>query len=299
MTNVAVLGSGIAGLLAAHSAIVNDANVDLYIDQMAAASESRIATPPYLSSEPFGTGIEPAPLRIGSWGSEPYDYAAWAVKFHGLQDPFDWPGDQPRLNPRAIVPIWGLAAVSDAIRKRVRPNIIEVRNIDARFLVGQLPISNYDYIFNTLDADRLCIRDHTFAANEYHASHGFAANLPCPDNTILLASGDNPSWSRLTNMFGGKYIEWGVDARKPPIPDIHSKLQPAHNNCSCWSDFIRIGPAAQWSRDGQLETIFKDVQSVLFGTADPALFRFHPAPCPLGDEALSIDTRSQMGCKCA
>ena len=130
---------------------------------------------------------------------------------------------------------------------------VEDNNIDREWLEG-FPYDDFAYTFSSIPIKSLCENtSHTFDAMYIHAfGETPTRKIELDDHAIggnhVLCNGlDNPSWYRVSNVFGFSTIEWPWRST-PPVEGFSTVAKPLGNTCTCYPEMIRIGRYGRWMK---------------------------------------------------
>lgn len=257
--NIAVLGCGPAGLVAAHAA--SRAGHDVCIFSKARKSEMFGAQ--YLH-EPI-PGIEPGPsidvsYRLRGTASE-YRRKVYGPDYDGAVSPEDL-GESHKA--------WDIRTTYDALWERYgeRVNDTVIRWGTVRDL-----LKAYDVVLSTIPATQLCHKteDHTFAAQNIWAygdapARGQRLHSPVPEGSIVCNGKLIPSWYRASKIFGHATLEWSM--RDPHaasmVPAGASVVQkPLWTDCTCFPAVKRFGRYGRWQKGVLVHHTYAEVQRCL------------------------------------
>lgn len=258
--NVAVLGSGPAGLLAALA--VEHAGHTPHI--FAKGDKSPMFGAMYLHEPiPGLTGDLMAPdleITVIKQGNR----RAYAKNVYGDPDaPCSWDNI-----PSGNTPAWNLHKAYDALWDRYGPFITQIQ-IEA----SDIPsiCNHYAKVFCTIPAWAICRKTtgHEFAHQDITIIHGPGDSLitGVNDNNLMYYNGETPVQDDLSDMIGfdwyrfsqiNHYVAWEFSGRRPELGDdlygsrkIAFGRKPLHTDCDCWlnwSTFLRLGRFGKWTK---------------------------------------------------
>lgn len=170
--------------------------------------------------------------------------------------------------------------------------------------IGRLS-DEFDLIISTVPADAICKGNHTFASQSVWAMGDAperGQSVPfaqAADNTVICNGEPEPSWYRLSNIFGYKTVEWPQIGRKPPLP-VGPVRKPLFNTCNCWAgrNIFRTGRYGQWAKGILAHETYAAVIDLAYGRKTVADSWWHSVECPYGHPELAEDTKRQLGCTC-
>lgn len=128
--------------------------------------------------------------------------------------------------------------------------------------------SGPDIIINSVPRDAICYRGHLFGAAEITAAGdapqmGIRIAFSCPPNTVICNGEDNPSWYRLSNVFGHKTVEWpsGIHA---PVLTAATVRKPLYHECDCWNGkMYHVGRYGRWEKGVLSHTAYNDAYNLV------------------------------------
>jgi threonine dehydrogenase-like Zn-dependent dehydrogenase len=227
---VAIIGCGPAGLLAAHAAVLADYSPVIYSKE---ANPSPIHPAVYLHQAIPDVSGEADVMTIAKWGSargyaervygdpdRPVSFAFLATGGHDA-----WP-----LAP-IYKHLWRL--YSGAVREA------EIGPEEAVALDW-----SYRTVINTAPASALCHAGHEFPSRPIWIEDGAPAYVR--QNTMLYNgfSGFSPDWYRASDCFGVRSTEY---AHRRANAREGVKVAGAGTDCDCHSTIIRVGRWAEWT----------------------------------------------------
>jgi len=251
--NVAILGCGPAGLAAAQ-AVRNEAK-NAYISIISQKRPSPIYGAQYLH--------EPIPgISLATYVMVDYELRGTADQYREKVYGRSWDG---QVSPEEYIephPAWDLRAAYRRLWSSWEHHIqdCEISANDIPSIKGQ-----FDLVVSTIPANVLCdclIYDippgssHSFfdrivwAAGDAPAL-GIKIPYAAPDYTVICNGLNEPSWYRISNVFGHITVEWpGEMKQKPPVHTCSLVRKPVATNCDCWLDgkFIRVGRYGAWDK---------------------------------------------------
>lgn len=257
MTNIAILGCGPAGLLAAEAVSVSGHTPVILSRKVPSA----IFGAQFLHREiPGITAVEPDfTIDVIKSGTE----QGYAFNTYGRSDaPVSWGAyseDRPMVG-------WDLKKAYATLWDKFRNDIFHTE-IDAQ-VIAHLS-ENYPIMYSTVPMDRICRRHHEFKAQKIWVWHGPGDNLieGVNDGNYLYYNGLTPQGSDYPmDMFGppwyrfsqlNQYQAWEYSsppasgAFPPGDQQLSEGIKPLSNNCDCYSDLRRVGRFGRWEK-GQL-----------------------------------------------
>lgn len=253
MKKAAVLGSGPAGMLAAHACASRGWAVSVLSEGkksvISGAQFLHSAIPMITNEEPdffvtFETRGVPSEYRDKVYGARP---GIPFVSMEGLQN------GETR-------PAWDLGAAyahmwDGPFGRSAQQNLV---TISPAWLEENQGL--FDIFISTIPLNNLCrSMHHTFSAQEVLISRDKIADVK-PD-TIVYNAERSPSWYRASLIQGIHGCEWSATA-KPPYPNLVRIRKPLWTNCDCWPWLVRAGRFGEWRKGVLVDDAFRKVMSL-------------------------------------
>lgn len=252
---VIVLGSGPAGLMAAQGiadALENCASEDMIPPGGAEMSiiSRKVKSPLYGAQYlhqpiPRMTPPEPRAISYQMRGStDDYRRKVYGQMWDGTVSPEDLAGNHMG---------WDIRATYDALWERWEPIIsdVDIDPIGLRNILTDDP----DLIINSIPRPVLCHQGHSFGATEVWAAGdapelGINLQYRCTPFSVVCNGDDNPSWYRMSNVFGRTTIEWPGSLKAVPVTTATRVQKPTQHQCDCWADapMEHVGRYGEWSK---------------------------------------------------
>lgn len=258
---VLVLGCGPAGLMAAH-AVANATGGQAHID---IASRKRKSTM-------YGAQYLHRPIPGAT------DHLDWVMVDYYLRGTIDdyrskvygqtYDGS---VSPEDLLErhrAWNIAKTYDVLwdmyEARITDMDIKPHDINDARTEGD----GYKYILNTIPLDKLCPKGHAFRYRTIKAAgsapdRGIEIPYQCEPNTVVCNGNPEPSWYRLSNIFGMKTVEW-PEIVKPPLSHA-TIVKPVDTNCNCWPFMTRLGRYGTWTKGVLSHQAYFDTFDMLAG----------------------------------
>ncbi len=81
---------------------------------------------------------------------------------------------------------------------------------------------------------------------------------------VIRYNGDSePSWYRISKMFGYTTVEWPGHAAKPPLNDVARVAKPLSHDCDCFPGVIHLGRMGRWQNGRLVHHVFADMTEQL------------------------------------
>jgi hypothetical protein len=239
---VAVLGSGPAGLLAAHAATLAGKEVEVW----SLGEPSKLVGPQYLYQFiPKVTPEEPEGYVRQIVRGTMTDYRR---KLYGEIDP-GWI-ERP-MQPGYDA--WNLRTAYERLWEGYGGSVLRCE-LNAVALNEMIGARMYSHIISTIPAPVICRANHQFLSWRILIADRNVE--PIPDNTILFNGEPSPSWIRESRIWGVETTEWPysiLDPRRrrtrPPLPDVYEFEKPLRTNCDCFPEVARMGRFGRWRNE--------------------------------------------------
>lgn len=257
-----VLGCGPAGLMAVHGLrhACGDFQRPLEVMAFSRMNKSALHGAQYLHEPiPFATPIHGRRIDYQLRG-DPYSYR---MKVYGRL----WDG---RVSPEDLHdphPGWDIRATYDTLWSLYQKYIIHADVHPA--VVGQiLDQRKPDIIINSIPRDQLCHQGHTFGCTEVIAAGdapalGIRVPFSCPDETVICNGEDNPSWYRMSRVFGHTTVEWPGAVGRVPVASAAKVRKPTYHNCDCWPELKHVGRYGRWEKGVLSHTAYNDAYNMV------------------------------------
>lgn len=254
MKRVVVLGCGPAGLLAAHAASLQGADVQIFSDK----TPSIISGAQYLHEHiPGLTGKPDGHILFTKIGS-PEGYAR---KVYGRSDvDTSW----EKFGNAVSKPAWSMQKAYDLLwlmyDRAIRHfhihdawDLMELEQIEADLFITSLPqshlCSNNEHIFESVATNIVTVA---------------LPGISIPPNTVIYNGHDQMPWSRASNLFGHTSMEFPTRPTNPEADNwLLTGIKPTMHNCDCNPQWKRVGRFGQWKRGVLVHHAFKEVTSAL------------------------------------
>jgi|SRR5690349_22587 len=262
---VAVLGSGPAGLMAAHAAVnahaLQGVPDDLFLDIYARGDKSPLYGAQFLHAAIPGMtpAEEPAVVDYHLVG-DPADYRR---KVYGRQ----WVGSVSPQQFGGLVRAWDIRATYDALWG-LYSRYINAVDLEPNDVAEIVHGGFYDIVINSIPLPDLCHKGHHFGATEIIAA-GDAPDLGidigktfrCSENTVICNGNPNPSWYRISNIFGHTTVEWPASIENVPVRTASRVRKPLDHDCDCWPTILKVGRFGSWTKGVLSHHAFMDAHN--------------------------------------
>lgn len=252
----AILGSGPAGLLAAHAHALAGREFDIF----SLGEPSSLIGPQYLYLHiPEVTNKAPEGyVRQICRG----DMTGYRRKLYGNVDP-QWV-ERPLAHGYNA---WNLRSVYERLWSLYEKRVSQLE-VTAP-VVGSLVASHeYGRIISTIPATAICAAFHRFTAWSILVAD---VNVePIEENTIVFNGERNPAWVRESNIFGRQTTEWPTTIldpanrrTRPPLPDVYEFEKPLRTDCDCWPTVVRMGRFGKWRNETWAHDAYNETKELL------------------------------------
>jgi hypothetical protein len=267
---VTILGSGPAGLMAAHAATKLGHDVNIL---SATLARSRIFGAMYLH-EPIPDITEPEDkLKITVIKSGTRE--GYAQNVYGRPNAeVSW----DKFEPGETVG-WDLNKTYNRLWEKyapkIQPMLITTEILRAR-------IFSQDIIFSSIPAHSICEWDHVFDKQDIWIQHGFGNRRLIRgvdrDDDIMYYNGIPPDgsvndtigydWYRFSQIKGYQSWEYSRPSVSPFAPHLSAYqvsrgFKPTRTDCDCFPNIIRIGRYGKWQRGVLTHHAYEDTYNAL------------------------------------
>lgn len=256
MKGIAILGTGPAGMMAAHACSLSGRPFSLFsmpgkdgkIHASRIGGAQFIHKPvPLLVDENNPDFVVRYELRGSEEGYKRKVYGEAPVPFVSYSN----------VNDGEEQPAWNLRVIYNAMWESIAGNgeSVNAEKITGSMLQDWLEHDMWDFVISTVPLHSLCLgfegliqSGHTFASQDVFLLNGDHANVP--DNTIVYNGAEEPSWYRASNLQGTQSAEWSSRKTLPPWAksDIITVSKPLGHNCTCWSHEPRVVLAGRFGK---------------------------------------------------
>jgi len=256
--NVAVLGCGPTGLIAAHAVVSAGHEVTVISHKVFSQTFGAM----YLHAPIPGISPKEPELQIQvykmgtkeGYASNVYGDPAADCSWENFQD--------------GPTPGWDLALAYGKLWDRYEDVIIDV-GVTSR----QIPdfVKAYDLVFSTIPQKKLCDDwSHTFTSAQIFVLHG-PGRIDSPNVMYYngLPPSDWGSWYRYSSIRGYQSWEYSVTQAPPYLKQKRSDLtliqgiKPLKTNCTCHPFVHRLGRFGKWNKHVFTHHAFKEVTDAL------------------------------------
>lgn len=255
--NIAVLGCGPAGLMAADAAWGEGHEINIF----APAKKSPIAGAQFVHAK---TGwycstthdLEVDVIKVGS--GEGYAYNVYG----DMNAPSSWPKFQT-----GKLFGWDMKLSYDRLWDRYG-ELIENETVTAERLMELLKL--YDKVISSIPLPFMCYGNHDFKHQDVFIVHGEADEVHKKSGDMMYYNGlpdslgvfpgqmaVGPAWYRFSQLNGYQAWEYAIHKvsfetlveNKGDDQEVASVRKAVSTNCDCWSDVIRVGRYGCWDKN--------------------------------------------------
>lgn len=244
----AVFGCGPAGLIAAHGIVQacdrRGEDVELAIFSM--KRKSALYGAQYLHAPIPGVPTEDGRLidYMLRGNAKDYKRKVYGGKWLGTVSPEDL--GEPHTG-------WDIRATYDWLWDKYNPAINDCM-LDP-IEMQEILTNGWDLAISSLPLDVVCYQNHDFSFTGVIAA-GDAPDLGidvgsvyrCVDETVICNGEENPSWYRLSRVFGHTTVEWPANVRNVPIRTASHVRKPLETDCDCWPKVVKVGRYGTWTK---------------------------------------------------
>lgn len=241
MKPVAILGSGPAGLLAAHAIGITGYPIAVFsLEQKSVIGGAQFlhqAIPQLTDETPDATVTFNVVGDALTYAQKVYGFSPPSVvSFHNVYDGMEQPAWQMQ---RHYDYLWEQFGNSLNVQQ-VTPDWLQKVSVDHE---------DFRMILSTVPLPAICQNpNHAFAAQEvWIADHCVLNNLP--DNTVIYDGTPHRGWYRASRLFGTGGTEYSAASlsSRPPVQTRQFR-KPIRTTCDCWPNVVRLGRFGEWKK---------------------------------------------------
>jgi hypothetical protein len=252
---IAVLGTGPAGLLAAHGVGLTGKPVAVFgLGQKSVISGAQFL---HTAIPELTQPDEPDTEVNFLYSGTPQGYKE---KVYGT-DPNHQPSFVSFDNLKTSQPAWNLCAIYDYLWESFGERSNQV-HINHEWLEENK--DSFEAIISTIPALHLCrsMGQHVFVSQEVFIGD-FCMKEKLPDNTVYYEGTREISWTRCSRLFGIGGTEWSPAFTPRPPYQVVSVRKPIRMNCDCYPEVIKVGRYGAWKK-GELthDAFFKSLRAL-------------------------------------
>jgi hypothetical protein len=277
MKGIAILGTGPAGLMAAHAVSLSGRPFSLFTlpGKDGAAHPSRIGGAQFIHKA--------IPTLVNE--SIPDFHVTYDLR--GTEEEYRRKvyGDNPHVSfvsygnvtDGEVQPAWNLHKIYGTMWDVIAGggHSVNVEKITAATIQEWLEKDMWDFIVSTIPRHATCLghqgllpNPHAFLSQDVYLMNGDYANVP--ENTIVYNGQREPSWYRASNLQGFESVEWAESNLSNTPPWAKSKIitvsKPIAHSCDCWADDPRMifaGRFGKWQKGVLVHDGFVTMASAL------------------------------------
>lgn len=245
-----ILGCGPAGLMAAQGVLdgcmQEDDDADVHIVSRRRPSDLYGAQ--YLHRPIPGISVSSCEINYTLRGdTDGYKEKVYGPKYIGNVSPEDLLGTHMAWDIRATYRrLWSYWE-DDIIDDEISPAAL-------RTILDRTTEASWDLIINSIPRTALCHDEsHQFGYTTIWAAgdapdRGIRIPYTCPEGMVVCNGEDNPSWYRMSRVFGHTTVEWPGDIGLVPIQTAAQVQKPTSTNCTCWPQIKHVGRYGTWRK---------------------------------------------------
>lgn len=246
MPRAAILGSGPAGLLAAHACALNGVEPRIF----SLGEPSTLYGAQFLGSRVPEIRAPATVIDISMRGTEPeYRAKVYGEGYKGPVSPLHFVGQRQIIDIRYVYR-WLWERFADRIEG------LKFDRFDYGLITNAMLKGEFDHVFSSLPAKDFCIDvvNHTFTSTKIFAcGDAPALDVVCPirvpERSIVYCGNKDASWYRASNVFDHCTVEWpALDRRQPPVYGTVAVYKPLSTSCTCHPRVVRIGRFGEWKK---------------------------------------------------
>lgn len=269
MKPVAILGSGPAGLMAAHAFLLEGKTIAIFTapDKTGEPKKSKLGGAQFLHAPlPHINKTEEAvPIRYRVRG----DALTYRHKVYG-GDPNIPFVSMEGLEDGKMQPAWNLQETYDRLWA-VLSDSLTVEVIDRDWMTKVVEEEKFSSILSTIPAKTLCQtleplfpgeKSHAFISQKIRIWDECIFDGEIQDNTVYYNGDLKYSWYRCSKLFGIGSTEWSSLGPKPMLPGLIEVEKPLRTNCICWPTVHRLGRNGTWTKGVLTHHAFEKAQEI-------------------------------------
>lgn len=248
---IAVLGSGPAGLLAAHAATRLGHKVYIY----AHGERSHIQGAQYIHDQIDGLTEEVEPFIVSY--AKVGDSTGYAEKVYGSPlAPSSW-----AKFPQGEYPAWPMDDVYDLLWDAWGDRVTKLDI--TRHQVEPL-IRQHDMVLSSIPANAICYdEDHKFKGAEVVFEPHCYVDM---EDIVVYSGRRSEDWYRTSNLRGHAWTEYSRSMWQHVPPRWRSGVKPTETTCDCWTTQLhRIGRFGKWEKAQLVTDAYHDAVRLLGG----------------------------------
>jgi hypothetical protein len=248
---VAILGCGPSGLLAAHAAKRAGAQVAIFSHK----TQSQIHGAQFLHE--YIPGLKPSRanvkfIKVGTkeiYAEKVYGYGGAYCSWNNYRV-----GDQIA---------WSMEDAYQELWRKLEKDIVNIDITDD--VLDQLENDGYNLLISTIPAKAMCERDYHYFSGQRMWVINTHRPLPGDNNVIIYSGRQTDPWYRFSRLFGHSYFEFGdkqIDHEQ--LTPMHRGVKPLRHNCNCRRKWMRMGRFGKWEKGVLVHQAFTETSRALF-----------------------------------
>lgn len=255
---VLILGCGPAGLIAAHSAAMQGADVRIFSKPRKSFMNGAQYLHQPIPGVPSGDEFEISYQMMGT--PEKYRLKVYGPKWDGTVSPEDLEESHSA---------WDIRLSYDWLWETYG-NYVSEWEASPSTLRGLLQYWQPDLVVNSVPRHLLCAASHGFTSATIHSTNISMWGLD--DNTVLCNGEQAPTWYRASKIQGYENTEWSGLGVRPPVTPMWSVAKPLGHNCDCMdtlmadfekTKFLAVGRYGKWTKGTLSHEGYEEVQTCL------------------------------------
>lgn len=249
---IAILGSGPAGLMAAHAVGMAGQPFALFSKTL----ESKIGGAQFLHQHiPALCDEKPDAIvtyKVTKFSTaEEYEFKVYGER---LEDRLSRPQSVSiaHVHDGMTQPAWSLMRVYERLWEVMAGKVNEA-DVTPEWIDEHG--SDFEFIISTIPAHALCRRTAGLEDGPMHrfTNSSIQIKQPCelmdniPDNTIVYDGTPLRPWYRGSKLFGITSCEWPIKVNTP-FKNMINVVKPLATNCDCYPDIVREGRYGRWQK---------------------------------------------------
>lgn len=246
MKPVAVLGTGPAGLMAAHAVALSGKPVALFGE----GKRSRLGGAQFLH--------DPIPLVNDEEPDTVVEYVVRGSASGYKRKVYDGDPAVPsvsitRVHDGKRQPAWNLIKTYDRLWDLLSADDQNVASVTPQWLDENE--DNFELIISSIPGPAICRvpsstpgQGHTFMSQKVWIANKCILDS-LGDNTIVYDGTEDVSWYRCSRLFGVGSTEWPDNGRRlRGLEDYVQVRKPIYTNCNCHPKVVRVGRFGTWTK---------------------------------------------------
>ena len=261
MKGIAILGTGPAGMMAAHAVTLSGRPFSLFSlpGKDGNVHASRIGGAQFIH--------KPVPLLVDENNPD------FVVRYNLLGTEAGYRkkvyGDNPHVpfvsygnvHDGETQPAWNLRRIYGNMWETIAGNgqSVNVEKITGSMLSGWLEEEMWDFVISTVPLSSICLGHegltpnlHAFLSQEVFLHNDDYANVS-EENVIIYNGEKEPSWYRASNLQGFQSAEWSQLSQVPPWLQSQAirVSKPIAHSCDCWAgreNLYTAGRFGKWQK---------------------------------------------------